>query len=58
VIGVLVPPTGEAAVVDGRADANFAASNDPGRPARCYNEEVLHWLKALAERHDRASVMR
>jgi hypothetical protein len=37
---------------------NFAASADPSRPARCYNEDALHWLRALAERYDPAAVMR
>lgn len=71
VIGVLAPPAGEA-VVGHAADVvgamarwstggqmpNFAASTDPARPARCYNEDALHWLRALAKRYDPAAVMR
>ncbi|GAB7071518.1 FAD-binding oxidoreductase [Mycobacterium hodleri] len=71
VIGVLAPPAGEAVAAHaadlvaavapwatGGQMPNFAASNDPGRPARCYNEDALHWLRALARRYDPASVMR
>jgi len=71
VIGVLAPPVADAVAghaaelvaavapwATGGQLPNFAASNDPGRPARCYNDDALHWLRALAERHDPASVMR
>ncbi|MEU0495729.1 FAD-binding oxidoreductase [Mycobacterium sp. NPDC006124] len=71
VIGVLASPDG-AAVASHAADLvaavapwstggqmpNFAASDDPGRPGRCYDEDALAWLTALARRHDPASVMR
>lgn len=70
-IGVLVPPAGDAvvghaaALVDalacwstGGQMPNVAASNEPGRQARCYSEGALHWLTALAKRHDPAAVMR
>jgi hypothetical protein len=71
VIGVLAPPAGET-VVGHAADLvaalaswstggqmpNFAASSDPARPARSYNEDALHWLRALARRYDPAAVMR
>lgn len=70
-IGVLAPPTGD--VVVGHAASlvaalapwstggqlpNFAASADDGRLARCYSEDTLHWLRALARRYDPAGVMR
>ena len=71
VIGVLAPPVADAVAghaaelvaavapwSTGGQMPNFAASNDPGRAARCYNDDALHWLMALAERHDPASVMR
>lgn len=71
VIGVLVPPAAEAVVSHaaelvaavapwstGGQMPNFAASDDPQRPSRCYNEDALHWLRALAKRYDPASVMR
>lgn len=71
VIGVLAGPIGDhveahaAELVEAMAPwstggqlPNFAASADPGRPSRCYNEDALHWLKALAKRYDPASVMR
>lgn len=70
-IGVLVPPTAGTVVehastlVDGLARwstggqmPNFAASSDPDRPARCYSEDVLQWLRGLAHRYDPAAVMR
>ena len=37
---------------------NFAVSGDPGRPARCYADDTLHWLIALAKRYDPAGVLR
>jgi len=37
---------------------NFAPSADPTRLTRCYNEDALHCLRALAHRYDPASVMR
>jgi hypothetical protein len=37
---------------------NFAVSGDPGRPARCYADDTLHWLIALAKRYDAAGVLR
>ncbi|MBJ7341633.1 FAD-binding oxidoreductase [Mycolicibacterium sp.] len=71
VIGVLAPPAGEAVVghaaelvsamepwSTGGQMPNFAPSTDPGRLGRCYNEDALHWLNALARRYDPASVMR
>ena len=71
VIGVLAPPAGDgvvghaAALVDaltrwstGGQMPNFAPSADPTRLARCYNEDTLHCLRALAHRYDPASVMR
>jgi hypothetical protein len=63
VIGVLAPPVAES--VNGHASdlvtalapwltggpmPNFAVSGDPGRPARCYTDDTLHWLTALAKR--------
>jgi FAD binding domain len=71
VVGVLVPPVAE--LVTGHAAGlvaalapwstggqmpNFAASDDPGRPARCYSDDTLHWLTALAKRYDPAGVAR
>ena len=66
-IGVLAPPAAEAVVghatelvarlapwSTGGQMPNFAASNDPARPARSYNEDALHWLRALARRYDPA----
>ena len=38
--------------------ANFSASSDPERIARCYDAETLHWLGALAAQHDPAGVLR
>jgi hypothetical protein len=71
VIGVLAPPVGDVVASHGAEMVsavapwatggqmpNFAASADPERPARCYNEDALHWLRALAKRYDPASVMR
>lgn len=71
VIGVLAAGAGEAVV--GHASAltaalapwttggqlpNFAPSVDPGRAARVYREDTLHWLRALARRYDPAGVLR
>ena len=71
VIGVLAPPAGDAVVghaaalcealapwATGGQMPNFAPSNDPGRPARVYDEDTLHWLTALADRYDPAGVLR
>jgi len=71
VVGVLVPPvaelvTGHAAELvaalapwsTGGQMPNFAASDDPGRPGRCYSDDTLHWLTALAKRYDPAGVLR
>lgn len=68
---VLVPPSGDAVVghaaapVDALAGwstggqmANSAPSADPARSARCYDEDALYWLTALANRYEPASVMR
>ncbi|MDX1888660.1 FAD-binding oxidoreductase [Mycolicibacterium sp. 050158] len=70
-IGVLMPEVADAVVghaaevveavapwATGGQLPNFAASADPERPSRCYNEDALHWLRALARRYDPASVMR
>jgi hypothetical protein len=71
VIGVLAPPAAES-VIGHAADLvaalapwstggqmpNFAVSDDPGRPARCYTDDTLHWLTALAKRYDPAGVLR
>jgi hypothetical protein len=37
---------------------NFAPASDPARLARCYDEDTLYRLAALAERHDPAGVLR
>lgn len=37
---------------------NFAPSTDPQRLSRCYDEDTLYWLAALAERYDPAGVLR
>jgi hypothetical protein len=37
---------------------NFAPSDDPGRPARVYQADVLARLASLAERYDPAGVFR
>ncbi|MBU9764113.1 FAD-binding oxidoreductase [Mycobacterium sp. TNTM28] len=70
-IGVLVPPVADVVVPQagalvvalsqwstGGQIANFAPSDDAGRAARVYDEDTLHWLAALAERHDPAGVFR
>ncbi|MCV7227064.1 FAD-binding oxidoreductase [Mycolicibacterium komossense] len=70
-IGALVPPIADlvpanaAAIIDALAPwstggqlPNFAASSDPERLARCYDEDTLYWLAALAERYDPAGVLR
>jgi hypothetical protein len=69
-IGVLAPPVGEsvrehaaALVADlsawstGGQMPNFAASSDPDRAARCYSEDTLHWLTALARQYDPAGIL-
>ena len=71
VIGVLAPPVAEAVVghaaglvaalapwSTGGQMPNFGASADPGRQRRCYSEDALCWLTALAERYDPAGTMR
>jgi FAD/FMN-containing dehydrogenase len=70
-IGVLAPEI--AAIVPGHAAQvvrsvepwstggalpNFAASDDPARLARCYDDDTRAWLGALAERHDPRGVLR
>ncbi|GAA2054880.1 FAD-binding oxidoreductase [Williamsia deligens] len=70
-IGVLAPEI--AAIVPGHAAglmasmqpwstggrlANFGASGDPERIARCYDEDTRHWLAALGEQYDPAGVLR
>ena len=70
-IGVAVPELGDAvrshasavmAAVQpwstGRQLPNFAAAADTGRLARCYDEDTLHQLAALAERYDPAGILR
>jgi hypothetical protein len=70
VIGVLVPPVAEivrphaaALVADlaawstGGQMPNFAPSADPDRAARCYSEDTLHWLNALARQYDPAGIL-
>lgn len=70
-IGALAPeiaelvPAHAAAVVaavapwaTGGALPNFAASGAAERLARCYDEDTLYWLAALAERFDPAGVFR
>jgi hypothetical protein len=71
VIGVLAPPVAQS-VIGHAADLvaalapwstggqmpNFAVSDDPGRPARCYTDDTLHWLTALAKHYDPAGVLR
>jgi hypothetical protein len=69
-IGVLVPPAAQivrphaaALVADlaawstGGQMPNFAPSADPDRAARCYSEDTLHWLNALARQYDPAGIL-
>jgi hypothetical protein len=42
----------------GRQLPNFAPATDPARLARCYDEDTLYQLAALAERYDPAGVLR
>ncbi len=42
------------ALVDRGALPNFASSADATRAARCYDEDTLHWLAALAQWYDPA----
>ena len=42
----------------GRQLPNFAPASDPARLARCYDEDTLYQLAALAERYDPAGVLR
>ncbi|MGW5074325.1 FAD-binding oxidoreductase [Rhodococcus sp. NPDC004095] len=71
VVGVLAPPVAEAVVEHARGVEqavaawstggtlpNFAASADPERIARCYDEDTRHWLSALANEHDPNGVLR
>lgn len=39
-------------LVDRGALPNFGPSADATRVARCYDEDTLHWLAALAQRYD------
>ncbi|GAB2637504.1 FAD-binding oxidoreductase [Prescottella soli] len=70
VVGVLAPPLAEAVVeharvvaqavatwVTGGALPNFAASADPERIARSYDEDTWHWLGALANDLDPRGVL-
>lgn len=70
VIGALVPPIAEhvpphaGAIMDAVAPwsvgelPNFAPGSDAARLTRCYDEDTLVWLSALAEQHDPAGVLR
>ncbi len=70
VFGVLAPPMAEhvpphaAAIMDAVAPwsmgelPNFAPGSDPARLTRCYDEDTLIWLSALADQHDPAGVLR
>jgi hypothetical protein len=42
----------------GGALPNFAPATGAARLARCYDEDTLYWLAALAERYDPAGVLR
>lgn len=70
-IGVAVPPVAEAVTAHGSAVLaalepwttggrlpNFEPSADPASISRCYDEETLTWLAALAEENDPAGVLR
>lgn len=69
-VGVLAPPVAEqvaphaAAIVAALEPwtigelPNFDPGTGPGRLARCYDEDTLAWLSALADRHDPAGVLR
>lgn len=70
IVGVPVPPIASAVVEHaqavehalaqwntGRALPNFTPSADPERIARCYDEDTLHWLSALANEHDPHGVL-
>lgn len=70
-VGVLAPPIADAVVdhahvieralapwTTGRTLPNFAATADPERIARCYDEDTAHWLGALANEHDPDGVLR
>lgn len=69
-IGVAVPPQAETVAAEaaelvaalgpwstGGQLANFAASADPGRPARVYTDNTMAWLIALLRRYDPAAVL-
>jgi hypothetical protein len=70
VIGALVPPiaqhvpTHAAAILDAVAQwslgelPNFAPGVDSARLARCYDDDTLVWLGALAEQHDPKGTLR
>ncbi|WP_030172779.1 MULTISPECIES: FAD-binding oxidoreductase [Actinomycetes] len=70
VIGALVPPIaehvpGHAAAIMGAVAPwsvgelpNFAPGAGPDRLARCYDEDTLMWLGALAEQHDPHGLLR
>ena len=70
VVGALVPPIAEhvpahaSAVLDAVAPwsvgelPNFAPGTGPARLARCYDEDTLVWLGALAEQHDPHGLLR
>ncbi len=70
VVGVGAPPLAEAVVehahaveqavapwATGGTLPNFAATADPERIARCYDEDTRHWLSALANEHDPRGVL-
>lgn len=70
-IGVLAPPVADAVVphthvldralapwTTGTAMPNFAATGDPARIARAYDDDTAHWLGALADEHDAHGVLR
>ncbi|MFG1784762.1 FAD-binding oxidoreductase [Rhodococcus oryzae] len=69
--GVLAPPLAQSVVehalvveqamtawTTGATLPNFAASADPERIARSYDEDTVHWLSALANEHDPRGVLR
>lgn len=63
-IAALVPPHAAQVIAaaapwsTGGQLPNFAPAADQARLARCYDEDTLHWLAALAERYDPAGVLR
>jgi FAD/FMN-containing dehydrogenase len=70
VIGALVPPIAEhvpahaAGILDAVAAwsvgelPNFAPGTGPARLSRCYDDDTLVWLSALAEQHDPHGTLR